>query len=101
MADEAVLNDIRNIENRYGLIPFRMSLIHLMDVGINNMGDAAVEAGIKQIMAKGEADKTNDVHSFLTPEFQCEILRCSAELAKYTPWTLFVYIKKYVHIDVA
>ena len=35
----------------------------------------------------------------MTPQFQCEILRCAAELAQFSPWTLFGYIKKYVVVE--
>jgi len=27
------MKDIQNIENKYGLVPFRMGLTHLVDVG--------------------------------------------------------------------
>ena len=47
-------------------------------------------------MAQGEADKENGKVSIMTPEFQCNILRCAAELGKYSPWTLFAYIKEHV-----
>ena len=89
---------IRDIENKYGLILFRMSLTHLVDVGHRNLGDDEVEEGVRQIIAKGKEDEANGVMSVMTPEFQCEILRCSAELGKFSIVELFAYIKKYVHI---
>ena len=93
------LNEIRALEDKYGFIPFRMGLTHLVDVGINNLTDEAVEKGIEQIMAQGEADKANGKRFMMTPNCQCVILRCSAELAKYSPWTLFRYIKENISID--
>ena len=92
------MNEIRNIENKYGLMQFRMGLSHLFDVGHSNMTDENVEEGLKQIMAKGESDKADGKIPVMTPEFQCEILRCSAELARFSIWTLFAYIKKYVEV---
>jgi hypothetical protein len=93
------MQEIQNIENKYGLILFRAGLTHLVDTGVCNLDDNSVEEGIKQIIAQGELDKANGVKSFITPEFQCEILRCSAELAKFTIWTLFCYIKKHVVVQ--
>ena len=90
--------NIKNIEDKRGLILFRMGLTHLVDVGHRNLDDDAVEEGVKQIIAKGEEDEANGIVSVMTPEFQCEILRCAAELAKFSPWTLFAYIKKHVYI---
>ena len=52
----------------------------------------------RHIIAKGEEDEANGVVSVMTPEFQCEILRCSAELGKFSIVELFAYIKKYVDV---
>jgi hypothetical protein len=90
---------IRNIEDKYGLVLFRMGLSHLVDVGHSNLGDDAVEEGIRQIMAQGEVDKAAGKMPIMTPEYQCEILRCAAELAHFSIWTLFKYIKKYVVVS--
>jgi hypothetical protein len=90
------IQNIRNIENKYGLMLFRMGLTHLVDAGHRNFGDDEVEENIKQIMVQGEEDKANGKISIMTPEFQCEILRCAAELSLFSIWTLFAYIKEYV-----
>jgi hypothetical protein len=93
------MKEIQALENKYGLIVFRAGLTHLVDTGHSNFDDESVNDAIKQVMEKGEADKANGVRSIITPEFQCEILRCSAELAKISVWTLFAYIKKYVDVE--
>jgi len=62
------------------------------------LDDATVEEAIKQIMAQGEADKVAGRITVMTPEFQCEIVRCAAELAKFSVWDLFAYIKECVTI---
>ena len=90
---------IKDIENKYGLIQFRMGLTHLLDVGHRNFGDDEVAECVKQIMAQGEVDKASGKMPIMTPEFQCEIVRCAAELAKFSPWTLFAYIKKHLIIN--
>ena len=76
-----------------------MALTHLTDVGCRNLGGDAVEESIAQIMAKGEEDKINGKITVMTPEFLCDVLRCAAELAQFTPWTLFAYIKRHVVVE--
>lgn len=93
------LKEIQNIENKYGLMQFRMGLSHLVDVGHSNLTDENVEEGIRQIMAEGEEAKANGKIPIMTPEFQCDILRCAAELAGFSIWTLFAYIKKHVVVS--
>ena len=89
------LKEIRNIENKYGLLLFRMGLSHLVDVGHSNFDNS--DEIIMQIMDAGEADKATGVTPIMTLEFQCEIVRCASELAKFSIWTLLNYIKKYVN----
>lgn len=93
------MKEIRNIENKYGLVLFRMGLSHLVDVGHRNLTDENVRESVEQIMAQGEEDKANGKISVMTPEFQCEIVRCAAELARFSIWTLLAYIKKYVNVS--
>ena len=90
------IRGIQNIENKYGLVLFRMALTHLTDVGWSNLGDEAVEECIQQIMAQGDKDKIDGKVTFMTPEFQCNILRCALDLTRFSIWTLFAYIKEYV-----
>ena len=90
------IQSIRNIENKYGLMLFRMGLSHLVDVGHKHLGDDEIAECIAQIMAQGEEEKADGKISVMTPEFKCNILRCAAELAKFSIWTLFAYIKEHV-----
>lgn len=94
------MKEIRNIENKYGLVLFRMGLSHLVDVGHRNLTDENVRESVEQIMAQVEEDAANGKLSVMTPEFQCEIIRCAAELARFSIWTLFAYIKKYVEVSI-
>ena len=94
------LKEIQDIENKYGLILFRMGLSHLMDIGIRNMDDGYLDEAIKQILTKEEDYKATGKIAVMTPEFQMEILHCSFELSKYSIWTLFTYIKKYIEISI-
>ena len=97
MDDE--MKAIRTLEDKYGLVLFRMGLSHLVDVGHRNLTDENVGESMKQIIAQGEEDKANGAGSIMTPEFQCGIVRCAAELAGFSIWTLFAYIKKYVAVS--
>ena len=99
MIIKANLKEIINIENKYGLVLFRMGLSHLVDIGHRNFDDDSVAESIAQIMAKGEEDKANGVISVISPEFQCEIVRCAAELSQFSIWTLFTYIKEHVVVS--
>ena len=92
------LNKIRDIEDKYGLMLFRMGLSHLVDVGHRHFDDVSVDKTIKRIIEKGEEDKANGEAAIMTPEFQCAVVRCAAELAQFSIWTLFVYIKKHVEV---
>jgi DNA transposition AAA+ family ATPase len=91
-------NEIRAIENKYGLALFRMGLTHLVDVGIRNLTKENVNQAFKQIAANDEEEKANGVVSIMTAEFQCKIVRCAAELAEFSIWELFEYIKNHVAI---
>lgn len=93
------MNEMARLENKYGSLLFRMGLTQLVDVGVRQLTDDNVEASIRQIIAEGEINKANGVITVMTPEFQCEIVRCAAELAKFSIWDLFTYIKKYVPIS--
>ena len=90
---------INALENKYGLVLFRMALTHLVDVGVRNLTAENVEESVKDILAKGKEDKVNGVVSVMTPEFQCDIVRCAAELARFNIWDLFYYIKKHVTVS--
>ncbi|SFY11427.1 hypothetical protein [Ruminococcus sp. XPD3002] len=73
---------------------FRMAISHLMDVGIRHLDDENVESTCTEIM------KQDDSHSFMTNEFQCEIVRNAAEIAKIEHTLVLAYIAKNVKYDV-
>jgi len=63
------------------------------------LNDENVNEAIKQIATNEETNKANGVVSIMTTEFQCEIVRCAAGLAKFDVWELFAYIKNHVAIS--
>ena len=93
------INAIKTLERKYGTVLFRMGLSHLVDIGYRNLGDDEVEEGVRQIMAQGEEDRANGKKPVMTPEFLCEVLRCATELARFSIWTLFAYIKYHVVVS--
>jgi len=90
--------EIRAIENKYGAPIFKMSLAYMVNVGIRHLTDENVKEAIKQITANDEAERAGGVGFRITGEFQCEIVRCAAELSKFSVWDLFAYIKNHVFI---
>ena len=90
---------IQDLENKYGLVLFRMALTHLVDVGVRHFTDEYVEESLRQIIVKDEEIKANGGFSIMTVEYQSDIVHCAAELAKFSIWDLFFYVKKHIHID--
>jgi hypothetical protein len=91
--------EISAIENKYGLALFRMGLTHLVDVGLRHLTDENVNEAISQITKNDQENKANGRITVMTAEFQCEIVRCAASLAKFDVWELFAYIKNHVAIS--
>lgn len=87
---EKHINEIRRRDE----MQFRMAVSHLMDVGIRHLTDENVSATCESIMQQ------DDSHSFMTNEYQCELVRTAGELAKLNHIHLLVYISKNVEYDV-
>ena len=96
---KAEIKAINDVENKYGLVLFRMALTHLVDVGHRNLTDENVGASIREIIAQAKKDQADGKISVMTPEFQCDIVRCAAELTRFSIWDLFYYIKKHVTVS--
>lgn len=90
---------IREIENKYGLCLFRMGLSHLADVGIRHLTPKNVQSAINQIEKESTEAAEQGTVLFMSPEFQRAIVHCAEELAAFSVWELFSYIKKYVYIQ--
>ena len=93
------MNNIRKIEDKYGLIVFRMGLTHLVDVGVRHLTDENIEETIAEIMEKEAQEKDSKRTPVITSAFQCEVVCCAGELAQFSIWSLFRYIKKNVVVD--
>ena len=94
------ISEIKAIEDRYGLTLFWMSFIHLFETGRNNMSDESiVRTTLNEINKNGEEDRKNGVIRIMTADFECHIIHCAAELARFSPMTLFAYIKKHLVIN--
>jgi len=97
---QAKIKEIQALENKYGLIPFRMSMVQLLDVGMSNFDENSTDEWFKQIQAEEDEEKAGGKKSCITPDFKRHILRCAIELANFDPLILFAYIKKYFVIDI-
>ena len=87
-------HEIETIRNKCGEIIFRMAISHLMDVGIRHLTKDNVEYTCKQIMQE------DDSKSFMTNEFQCDIVNVAYELAQVPHNDLLVYIQREMVYDI-
>ena len=85
---------LREMQSNNELI-FRMAVSHLMDVGIRHLTDENVEYTCEKIMEQ------DDSKAFMTNEFQCEIVRTAAKIAKIDHTYVLSYIAKNIEYDVA
>ena len=93
---DPAMAQIRKIEDKYGLILFRMALSHLIYTGAGNFTQEDVEEAVRGIEARVKQEESEGKKSVMTVNFQIDIVRCAAEIAEFSIWTLIKYIKKYV-----
>ena len=94
MKNNVKYNEIRAIENKYGLMLFRCGLSHLVSCGAQLLQDE------KEVEAcKNKIKSETPDNAIMTAGFQCEIINCAVELSKINIWDLFRYIKTDVEID--
>lgn len=91
---KTIEKNINAIRRDYGEMIFRMSISHLMDVGMRNLTPELVNE------AKDEIMKQDDGKMFVTNEVLCDVVECAGELAKINAIDLLVYIGKNVAYDV-
>ena len=91
---KTVEKNINNIRRDYGEMIFRMSISHLMDVGMRNLTPELVNETKDEIMKK------DDSKMFVTNELLCDVVECAGELAKIDAVNLLVYIGRNVVYDV-
>lgn len=91
---KTIEQNINNLRKDYGEMIFRMSISHLMDVGMRNLTPELVNE------AKDEIMKQDDSKMFVTNEVLCDVVECAGELAKINAIDLLVYIGRNVEYDV-
>lgn len=91
---KAIEKNINTLRKDYGEMIFRMSISHLMDVGMRNLTPELVNE------AKDEIMKQDDSKMFVTNEALCDVVECAGELAKINAIDLLVYIGRNVEYDV-
>lgn len=82
-----------NIRARHDEMMFRMAISHLMDVGIRHLDKDTCTSTCKEIMLQ------DDSRSFMTNQFQCELIWLAHELAQVPHIDLLIYIQRYVDYD--
>ena len=85
--------EIESIRNKNEMM-FRMSISHLMDVGIRHFTEENIESDCEEIMQQ------DDSHSFMTNKFQCDIVRTAGKLAQINHIHLLHYISEEIYYDV-
>lgn len=73
---------------------FRMSLSHLIDVGVRHLTNEIIEETCKEIC------KEDDRRSLMTNRFKCDLIRMAGEIAKIDHIHLLVYIQREMVYDV-
>ena len=91
---KTIEQNINNIRRDYGEMIFRMSISHLMDVGMRNLTPELVNE------AKNEITKKDDSRMLVTNKLLCDVVECAGELAKIDATYLLVYIGRNVEYDV-
>lgn len=84
---------IEAIRNKNEMM-FRMAISHLMDVGIRHLTEENIKENCEEIM------KQDDSHSFMTNEFQCELIKTAGKLAQIPHIELLVYIQREVDYNI-
>ena len=79
---------------RQNEVMFRMAISHLMDVGMRHLTEENIKETCEEIM------KQDDSHSFMTNQYQCDLVVMAGELAKIPHIDLLVYIQREVDYDV-
>lgn len=91
---KTIEKNINSLRRNYGEMIFRMSISHLMDVGMRNLTPELVNETKDEIM------KQDDSKMFVTNEALCDVVECAEELAKIDATYLLVYIGRNVEYDV-
>ena len=72
----------------------RMSISHLLDVGIRHLTEDNIKNTCNEIMQE------DDTNHFMTNEFKCELIKMAGELAKINHIDLLVYVSREMFYDV-
>lgn len=91
------LEELKKTLDEQGVVLFHMAFSHLMDVGVRNITDEAVETTKAQLRTDEAAGKMKN--SFMTANFQCNLLDYAAMLAKIPSSSLLLFAKLYLDLD--
>ena len=86
MGNIKFVKDVKAIEKEYGATLFSMGFTFLLDVGRISLDNAKYVQEICKEVQERVAQ-----NSILSADYQCEIIRCAAELAKFSNLELIRY----------
>ena len=73
---------------------FRMSISHLIDVGLRHLNEENIKRTCEEIQ------KEDDSKSFMINNYKCDLVRTAGEIAKINHIHLLVYVQREVAYDV-
>lgn len=93
MSQNINVEKIMAIHRRHGELQFNMALQHLFDSGKLGFTEETVAD------AKNSIRENTPKNSFMTVDFQVELLDISYELSKFPTWDILLYVKLYISIQ--
>lgn len=88
------IEQIKSIEDKYGVMLFSMGLTQLIEVGTRALIN---EKSVGNMLCKIKGSIPDN--AIMSADFQCNIIRCAAELARFSPMSLMRYVKKHMTIN--
>jgi len=90
--------EIDAVYQKYGHVPFRMGLQHMIETGSNHFDDENVESAKQQCIEDEKTITAKGGTPIITASYQINILLCAQELSKIATWELLAFVKKILPI---
>jgi len=91
--------EIDAIYQKYGHVPFRMGLQHMIMTGSNHFDDENVESAKQQCIDEEAAIKAKGGIPIMTASYQTSIILCAQELSRIETWDILAFVKKILPIS--
>ena len=90
--------EIDAIYQKYGHVPFRMGLQHMIMTGSNHFDNENVEAAKQECIEEENSTKAKGGIPIMTANYKISIILCAQELSKIETWDLLAFVKKILPI---